>query len=176
MSDRSIARIRFAVVLGFGLVLNTVWFCGGALVALAVVATCELSLGEALAVTGLVWFAAQTEGFACFHYPQDALTIGWGAALGLAALLATAVASLVRARIRASSLAVRAGRAGGAFALAFVSYEAALFAFSRTVAHGDGFAAAVVAEVLRTNVVAAAALGLATSLTLRAVATRRTVA
>ncbi len=49
----------------------------------------------ALVTVGLIWFANQVVGVALLGYPLDLHSVGWGVAIGIAALLGTAAASAV---------------------------------------------------------------------------------
>jgi hypothetical protein len=63
--------------------------CATPFAAFSAVAALTLDRRDAVFLTGGVWFANQFVGFTLLHYPWTVSSIGWGFALGLAAMLAT---------------------------------------------------------------------------------------
>lgn len=96
----------------------------------------------ALVTVGLIWFANQVVGVALLDYPLDLHSVGWGVAIGIAALLGTAAASAV------AQTSLRGGlRLVLAFAAAFVVYEAALALVAAMTGELEHFAPATVAQL-----------------------------
>jgi len=96
----------------------------------------------ALATVGLIWFANQVIGFTLMGYPLDVHSVGWGVAIGVAALLGTAAASTV------AQTSLRRGlRLVLAFAAAFVVYEAALALVAAATGELAEFAPATIAQL-----------------------------
>ena len=89
------------------------------------------------------------------HYPLEASTFGWGAAIGLGALAALGTALLFRP---GGTTAPPIGRAALALLAAFAGFELVLAAAALVMPSGSGaFAPAVVLRLFAIN---AAALGL----------------
>jgi hypothetical protein len=118
--------------------------CATPFAAFAVIAAAMLPLRPALLVVTGAWLVNQGIGFAALHYPIDGNTMLWGAALGIAALAATAIsATILRARPQTSTPL--------ALALAFVGaygiYELALLAATPFLGGAEDFTAAIVGEL-----------------------------
>jgi hypothetical protein len=100
-----------------------------------------------------VWLTNQTLGFIFLHYPTDAMTLFWGGALGVIALLSCESAGLIARRFH--------GFAGGlaAFLASFVVYESLILAVTAATGPGvDHFTAPVVSRIFFINLCAFAAL------------------
>lgn len=98
--------------------------------------------GAALATMASIWLVNQAVGVMVLGYPLNLHSIGWGVAIGVAALLATFVASAV------TRLALQRGvRLVLAFAAAFIIYEAALASVAAATGELAGFAPAIVAQL-----------------------------
>src|ERR1700733_11405009 len=69
--------------------------CATPFAAFAVVAAAMLPLRPALLVVTGAWLVNQGIGFGALHYPIDGNTLIWGAAIGIAALAATATSSAI---------------------------------------------------------------------------------
>ena len=107
----------------------------------------------ALFTVGLIWAANQVVGVMLLGYPLDVHSIGWGVAIGAAALLATAVAAAV-----ARTGLQRGLRLIVAFVAAFAIYEAALALVAATTGELEHFAPATVAQLAELDVAWLAAL------------------
>ena len=103
-----------ALTLGFA--------CAAPLAAFAVISALQFKRGAAIGVVLGILAANQAVGFGCLHYPTDASTLAWGAALGLIALLSLGAASAVLARIEGAP-GILAG-----FLAAFVAYQGSIYA------------------------------------------------
>ena len=106
-------------------------------VALAVMAAATLPLRHAVAATALAWAAQQALGFGLLGYPLDASAIGWGVALGVAAL------AVVQA---AHALGASKGvvRTIFAFAAGFALYEVVLYLYGAAIGGTEAFTFAIV--------------------------------
>ncbi len=135
-----------ALLAGVGTTLGFVLVCIAPFVAVATLAARTLPARYAFGAVVAMWSLNQFVGFTFLHYPHAATTYGWGLAMGVAALLAMAVARRVAAPIFA-------------FAAAFVVDELALFAYGAGIGEHGGFTPAIVAEVLLGNLVGLALLG-----------------
>jgi len=118
--------------------------CATPFAAFAVVAAAMLPLRPALLVVTGAWLVNQGIGFGALHYPIDGNTMLWGAAIGIAALAATAAASAVLRSLPQNStplvLAV-------ALICGYGVYELALLAATPLLGGADSFTAAIVAQI-----------------------------
>ena len=118
--------------------------CATPFAAFAVIAAAMLPLRQALLVVTGAWLVNQGIGFGALHYPIDGNTMLWGAAIGIAALAATAAASAVLRSLPQNStplvLAV-------ALICGYGVYELALLAATPVLGGADSFTAAIVAQI-----------------------------
>jgi hypothetical protein len=82
-----IALLTVATILG-----SFVFACATPFAALGAVAALNMRKRDAFALTGVNWLANQIVGYGFLHYPVDAYSLTWGAAIGGAAMIATAAA------------------------------------------------------------------------------------
>jgi hypothetical protein len=145
-----ITLVTLATILG-----SFIFACATPFAALAALSAAFLRRRDAFVLIGINWLANQVIGFGFLHYPQTWDSFSWGAAMGIAALVATMAA------IGSESLSRRFGWALAltvTFAASFVAYEAALFAATAVLPAGGGFAPKVVLYVLEVNGLAFAGL------------------
>jgi hypothetical protein len=114
--------------------------CATPFAAFAVVAAAMLPLPTALLVVTGAWLVNQAIGFGVLHYPIDANTILWGFAIGIAALVATAISAAVLRALRHfhTPLALEV-----ALIAAYGAYELALFAVTPFLGGTGAFTAAI---------------------------------
>ena len=145
--------------IGFSLVFA----CAMPFVALVTLAALTMSRRDALIVTAAVWLANQAVGYAILDYPRTFDSYAWGVAIGIATLLALAVARAIGERFERSGPFVSTGLA---FLSSFAVYELALYAASFVLASSDmAFSWATVGYILQVN-----ALGLGSLIVFRLVA------
>jgi hypothetical protein len=145
--------------IGFSLVFA----CATPFVALVTLAALTMSRRDAFIVTGAVWLANQAVGYGMLDYPRTFDSYAWGAAIGIAVLLALLLARAIGERFERSGPFVSTGLA---FLSAFAVYELALYAASFWLPGNDtAFSWAIVGYVLQVN-----ALGLGGLILLRLVA------
>jgi hypothetical protein len=143
-----------AIVAGSSVLFSLALACATPFAAIAALAGTKMRPRAALALTGFAWLANQAVGYLVLGYPRTWDSFAWGAAIGLAALLATAAALALRERLRSAVITIACG-----FVAAFLVYETVLFSASAVLPSGDeAFSLAVVAEILRINVLALAGL------------------
>jgi hypothetical protein len=111
-------------------------------VALAVMAAATLPLRHALAATALAWAAEQTLGFGLLGYPLEASAIGWGLALGVAALAVTQAAFAIGANRNIARTTI-------AFAAGFLCYELVLFVYGAAIGGTQAFTSAIIFQLAR---------------------------
>jgi hypothetical protein len=127
-----------------------IFACATPFAALGALAGTRMRFAAGLALSLAAWAANQMIGFFILSYPRTWDSFGWGAAIGVAALLATLAAkwaSLLPRKALASTIV--------AFAAAFVTYECALFAATVFLPSGAAaFSAPVVGRILLINLAA----------------------
>jgi hypothetical protein len=128
--------------------------CGTPFVALATLAALFLRRRDAFVLIAVNWLANQAIGFGLLHYPLNWDCYRGGINLGIAALLCTMTAMLAQGALRNAATTVRSI---GAFSVAFVAYQGALFLLS-PAGSGADFAVPVVLYIFYVNAVAFAAL------------------
>ncbi|MEJ0025671.1 MAG: hypothetical protein WDN01_06550 [Rhizomicrobium sp.] len=162
--------VWIALLMGAIIVSSVAFACATPLAAVGALAALFMRRTDALALTLVNWLANQFIGYVFLHYPQTPDSFGWGAAMGIGALLATGAGLALRSRI------ARLGEIAGAiatFAACFVTFELALYAATAVLPAGGGFTPAVILYVLEVNGIAFAGLlavqsiGMATGLALR---------
>ncbi|MGD9543326.1 MAG: hypothetical protein AB7F41_04005 [Methylocystis sp.] len=139
-SDRRFA-LWAATLVGASVLSSVALTCAVPLAGFAAVAALTATRRAALLLTGAVWFANQAVGFFFLQYPTDPMTLFWGGALGVIALLSCESAGLLARRFQ--------GFAGGfaAFLAAFVVYESLVLAVTAATGLGvDHFTAPVVSS------------------------------
>lgn len=125
--------------------------CATPFAAFAAMAALTVSRGDALRLTLTLWLLDQAIGFGIHGYAPTGNALGWGAAMGAAALLATVAAWAIASRAPSQPTV----RTALAFAGAFAVYEAALLAVAVAGLGGvENFAPRIVAEILFVNLVA----------------------
>lgn len=125
-------------------------------VALATLAAATMPRGRAIATIAAIWAANQALGFTILGYPVETHAAIWGAAIGVAAL----VAALIAGAVLGGRRDVAAAPMLGAFAAAFVAYEALLFAFALVAGGTETFAPSIVLLILANDSLWFAGLGL----------------
>jgi hypothetical protein len=144
------------LLVGTSLVFSLGLACAVPLAAFAAAAALTLSRRDALTLVLLVWAANQLVGFTLLAYPWTASTFAWGAALGMVAVLAPLAGQWTGRRFVNATHMVRFA---ATFLIAFVVYEAALFAISATLLGGtEIYTAAIQGRIFAIN--AAAFVGL----------------
>jgi hypothetical protein len=112
-----------------------------------------MRIRAAIALIGVAWLANQAVGYLILSYPRTWDSFAWGAAIGVAVVVAVLPAALLVRRV-AAPIAIIAGFAG-----AFLLYEATLFAATAFLPSGPGaFAPPVVLRILWINALALALL------------------
>ncbi|TAV49415.1 hypothetical protein ELI30_14415 [Rhizobium leguminosarum] len=150
----SFAVAWVVVISGASVALSLLFACITPFVALAAVSAVILPRRMAVTAVLLAWLANQMVGYLVLGYPQTWDSYAWGLAIGIAvfACLATALGVL---RLSTDLTVTMAG----AFLGGFVAYEGVLFAGTAVLPSGEGaFSAAVVADVLLINSLAAVGL------------------
>jgi hypothetical protein len=151
--DNVARRAGWIAVLAVASIASSVVFaCATPFAALAALAALYMDRRDAFIVTGVTWLANQAVGYGFLHYPHAWDSFAWGVAIGVGAMVSTALAAEVgRARPRLGwALTVPAS-----FAAAFAGYEIALYAATAVLpSDSSAFGLAVVLYILKVNVVA----------------------
>ena len=146
-----IALLTVATILG-----SFVFACATPFAALGAVAALNMRKRDAFALTGVNFLANQIVGFGFLHYPHDASTIGWGVAIGVGAMVATAAAIGAVQIFRALPWAVTAV---ATFAVAVGMYELSLYAATAVLpTEADAFSLQTVLYVVQVDGIAFAGL------------------
>jgi len=142
-----IAFLPVASVLATG-----VFACALPFAALAAVAALDSDRAEGILLLGTIWLTNQVVGFGFLGYPLEAQAFAWGLAMGLGTLAAYFAA---RACIDALASYGVAAVIGAALPIAFLAYQAVLYAAGMLLPNGEGaFTYAVLAYVGLVEVVA----------------------
>lgn len=149
-SDTAGTGLWIALIAGLTVIGSFAFACVAPLAAVAALAALTLRRAEGLLLVVAAWIVNQAVGFVLLSYPHTPDTYGWGAAIGVAAVLgyfaAAAVTPVTKSPLLTTLLT---------FAAAFVAYQLALFAYGLAVAYaGDSFSVAIVGEVLTINAIA----------------------
>jgi hypothetical protein len=123
--------------------------CATPFAAFAVIAGAMLSPPRALLVVVVAWLVNQAISFGLLHYPIEASTILWGFVIGLAALAATAISSVVVHTLRRSGTPVVLALA---LLAAYCVYEIVLFAATPFLGGAGSFTAAIIVRLGLLNI------------------------
>jgi hypothetical protein len=129
---------------------SLVFACATPFAAFAVVAAAMLRLRSAILVIAAAWLTNQIIGFGILGYPRTADAAAWGAVIGVAAVAAAVVASLVFKRWAPMG---RFALYPIAFLASFAAYELALAAAIPVLGGAEDFTAVIVGRIALTNVV-----------------------
>ncbi|GLH79433.1 hypothetical protein SSBR45G_43420 [Bradyrhizobium sp. SSBR45G] len=142
--QRHATTFCFAVLTAACALASFAFACATPFAAFAVVAAAMLPLRSALPCVLGAWLVNQGIGFGALHYPVDANTLAWGAAIGAAALVATLGARLVLQALCAvpAPIALAAALLG-----AYAAYELVLLAVTPVLGGAASFTPAIVARL-----------------------------
>lgn len=153
LSDAVRTSVWITLVAGSSLLFSLSLACATPFAALATIAGTTMSRRHALLLVAAAWLANQTVGYLILGYPRTWDSFTWGAAIGIAAALATLVTREFAGRF-GRTLALATG-----FVVAFIVYESALFAATAVLPSGaEAFSPSVVGEIFAINVLALAGL------------------
>lgn len=142
--------IWIILIAALSVVGSLIFACAAPLAAIAALAAISSTRSEGAAMVFVAWLANQVVGFTLHGYPTDASTIGWGFAIGAAALFAYGLARVARDYIGASLTALCAS-----FAVSFVAYQLGLFVYGLAIGYqGESFTASIIGNMLAINAVA----------------------
>ena len=132
-------------------------------VGVAVVAAATLSKRQATATIAVLWLSNQLAGFGLLGYPTTGYVVGWGLAIGAAAMAALFGARRVTAG-GADTVATPV-----AFGLGFVLFEGLLLLFALAVGGIETFTPEIVGAILLNDAIWCAGLFLLHAVLVRAV-------
>jgi hypothetical protein len=148
-SEPTGTALWIALVAGSSILFSLVLACATPFAALATIAGARMRARQAFALIVVAWLTNQAVGYLALGYPRTWDSFAWGAAIGIAVLIAVLPAAVLVRRVPAPIAIV------GGFVCAFVLYEAALFAATAFLPSGPGaFAPPVVWRILWINVLA----------------------
>lgn len=116
--------------------------CAMPFAALATLAAVTMGGRQAFVAVALMWLANQIVGFTLLDFPHTAQTFGWGLVLGMAGLVALAMARRLTLGREQTPL-----RLLGALAVSFLCYQAGIFAFANVLGLVCPFSVSVIAQV-----------------------------
>ena len=145
-------QLWLALLVAATVAFTSVFACAAPFAAFGAAAALTLSRRDALLLTVGLWLANQLMGYLVLGYPWTLNSVAWAPAIGAAAILGTLAAQWTVRRLAAAS---HVARALAALLVAFVVYEAAIFAVSIALLGGTHtFAPSIIGQVFMTNVVA----------------------
>jgi len=145
----SAARLTWMVILTIAVIGATFALsCVTPFAALAVALAGTVGLRASLRVVTVVWFANQVIGFVFFHFPLTANAFLWGFAIGIAALVTTAVAAVA---VKYAASAPAPLRLGVALLVSFAIYELTLLAVAVFLGGFETFVPSIVAQLAWIN-------------------------
>ena len=143
------ARLVWMVILTIAVIGATFALsCVTPFAALAVALAGTVGLRASLRVVTVVWFANQVIGFVFFLFPLTPNAFLWGFAIGVAALITTAVAAVAVKYTTSSPAPLRLGLA---LLLSFAIYEMTLLAAALFLGGFETFAPSIVAQLAWIN-------------------------
>jgi hypothetical protein len=153
LGNYAVRRAGWIAALSIAAVAGSLLFaCTTPFAALATFAALYMQRRDAFMVTGITWLANQLVGFGFLHYPHTWTTAAWGIAIGVSALVATALAAGINSVLRPYGWLATVP---AAFAAAFAGCEIALYMATAVLPSGSGaFSLAVVLYILKVNAVA----------------------
>jgi hypothetical protein len=143
-------EVRYLPVFCFALLTiscalaSLLFACATPFAAYAVLAAAMLTLRPALLVVTGAWLVNQGIGFGLLHYPVDTNTILWGLVIGLAALAATLLSTIVLRVLRRAGTPVALAVA---LLAAYGAYELVLSAATPFLGGAGNFAAVIVVRL-----------------------------
>jgi hypothetical protein len=121
--------------------------CATPFAALGALAGARMNRREGMALVAASWLANQFVGYFVLAYPRTLASFAWGAAIGVAALLATLGAREAARAVRPPMLSKLV-----AFVAAFIVYEGVLLAATTVLpSSAAAFSVSVVARIIAVN-------------------------
>lgn len=141
-----------ALLIGASVAFSLGLACATPFAAFGAAAALTSSRRDALILILSVWLANQLVGFTVLSYPWTASTFAWGAALGAAAVFATLACQWALKHLTETARAVSFA---ATFSIAFVAYEAVLFAVAVALLGGtEGFTGEILGRIFAINAAA----------------------
>jgi hypothetical protein len=154
LSPRLATTIWIALLAALTVGGSLAFACAAPLAAIAALAGCKMERTSGLSLVVSAWLSNQIVGYGILGYPQTADSFAWGAAIGVASLLAFLAAHAAAASVGHRMLGLVAG-----FAAAFAVYEFALYLVGIPLsASAKAFSAPIVERIFEINVVSFAGL------------------
>jgi hypothetical protein len=138
-----------ALIAGLSIVGSLVFACATPFAAIGALAASRMDREPGLTLVVAAWLSNQIVGYGILGYPRTVESFAWGAAIGLAAVLA-----FLGARVATAFAGTRPFGLASAFLAAFAVYELALYLIGTVLFTSDAaFSIAVVARILEINLV-----------------------
>lgn len=153
-NDNAATGLWIALIAALSIGGSLAFACAAPLAAVAALAGTKMKRGEGVALVAVAWLSNQIVGYGLLNYPMTADSFAWGAAIGVASIVAFFGARAISGTAGASALAL-----ASAFLAAFAVYELALYGAGLVLGSSDeAFSAAVVERILLINLVSFAGL------------------
>jgi hypothetical protein len=152
ISDGTRRGLWIVLLTASSVALSLIFACATPFAAFATLAAMNMKRADAFILAIVVWLANQFVGYGLLHYPHTADSYAWGAAIGIAALLATWTAASVGKYMFPITPLVPSAMA---FVGAFAVYELTLYAASFVLPSSEtAFSWPIVVDILKVNVLA----------------------
>jgi hypothetical protein len=146
--------IWMILVVGSSILFSLALACATPFAGLAAVTGTKMARRDALTLVTLAWLTNQAIGYFILNYPRTWDSFAWGAAIGIAAILATFIAS---ESTRFTGTALKGTAV--AFVCAFIVYEGTLYAATSILPSSEAaFSFPIVMRIFAINVVACVGL------------------
>lgn len=137
------------LIAGLSIIGSLVFACATPFAAIGALAATKMDREQGLLLVIAAWLSNQIVGYGILGYPQTAESFAWGAAIGIAAILA-----LMGARTATAFAGTRSLGLASAILAAFAAYELALYLTGTMLfASEDAFSFATVARIFEINLV-----------------------
>jgi len=137
------------LIAGLSVIGSFIFACATPFAAISALAASKMGRGQGLMLVIAAWLSNQIVGYGILGYPQTAESFAWGAAIGIASILA-----FMAARTATAFGGTQPFGLVTAFLAAFAGYELALYLTGTVLfASEDAFSAAVVARILEINLI-----------------------
>jgi hypothetical protein len=148
ISDTRSDRLWIPVLMIAAILGSFALACATPFAAFATMLALTLPMRRGLVLIGAAWALNQIIGYGALGYPWTINSLVWGAAIGLGALAATALAYRVAPRLAALPLPARAALL---LAAAFAAFELILVVVGSALGETTSFSLAIVAEIATIN-------------------------
>lgn len=153
-NDNAAVGLWIALIAALSIGGSLAFACAAPLAAIGALAGAKMKSAEGVALVAVAWLSNQIVGYGILDYPMTANSFAWGAAIGVASIVAFYGARAVSGGAGASALAL-----ASPFLAAFAAYELALYGAGLVLGSSDeAFSVAVVERIFLINLASFAGL------------------